>query len=130
MPVILIADDSATARMIIQRCVEMVLPPGLTFLEAANGQIALDMARHSPVDLLLTDLNMPVMDGRELLRSIKSSPRLNHIPVVVITSQANPALEKELSAFGADKILNKPISPEILKRTIDHLAARDVFRVD
>ncbi|OIP31745.1 hypothetical protein AUK22_00735 [bacterium CG2_30_54_10] len=127
MLVILIADDSATARMIVQRCVEMVCSSQATFLEASNGQIALEMVRNAHIDLLITDLNMPCMNGKELLRSIKASPRMNHIPVVVISSQANPALELELTEIGADKVLHKPISPELLKKAFDFLTAKDAF---
>lgn len=108
---IIVADDSATARMIIKRCLEIAGFGEAQILEARDGTEALELVKKNAVDLLVTDLNMPKMDGRSLLKHIKSSPRLSDLPVLVITSAKNPAKEQELLNMGAFAILGKPVSP-------------------
>lgn len=108
---IVIADDSATARMFIRRCLEIIGLGEATLVEAENGREALSLLKEEDTDLLLTDLNMPVMDGATLLKWVKSSPKLHDLPVLVVTSAGNPAKEQELTALGAFGVLNKPVSP-------------------
>ncbi|OEU73537.1 MAG: histidine kinase [Desulfuromonadales bacterium C00003068] len=111
---IVIADDSATARMFIRRCLEIIGLGEATLVEAEHGREALSLLKEEDTDLLLTDLNMPVMDGATLLKWVKSSPRLHDLPVLVITSAGNPAKEQELLSLGAFGVLNKPVSPAVL----------------
>lgn len=118
---IVIADDSATARMFIRRCLEIIGLGEATLVEAENGREALSLLKEERADLLLTDLNMPVMDGATLLKWVKSSPRLHDLPVLVITSAGNPAKEQELTALGAFGVLNKPISPAVLMEALKPL---------
>jgi two-component system chemotaxis response regulator CheY len=118
---IVIADDSATARMFIRRCLEIIGLGEATLVEAENGREALSLLKEEDTDLLLTDLNMPVMDGATLLKWVKSSPRLHDIPVLVITSAGNPAKEQELTALGAYGVLNKPVSPAVLMNALQSL---------
>ena len=114
MTKIVIADDSATARMVTKRCLEIAGYHEATFLEAATGAEALEIAKNNQVDLLVTDLNMPEMDGLSLLKRIKASPKLADLPVLVISSLGNPAKEIELKQRGAFAVLSKPISPASL----------------
>lgn len=111
---IIIADDSATARMVTKRCLEIAGYQEATFLEAETGKQALDLARDRHADLLITDINMPEMDGTALLMRVKSSPKLVDLPVLVISSLSNPAKENELIELGAFAVLSKPISPASL----------------
>lgn len=108
---IAIVDDSGTARMFIRRCLEIAGFQGAEIIEAENGKDALEKIRSAPVDLLLTDLTMPVMDGTTLLKWIKANPKLAALPVVIISSAGNPAKEVELKALGAMGVLDKPVSP-------------------
>ncbi|MEJ2635078.1 MAG: response regulator [Calditrichia bacterium] len=111
---ILIADDSAIARSIIKRVLEINGLVDIEIFEAENGKIALDLLKKNPCDLVFTDLNMPDMSGEELLKRIKSSPRLTDIPVIVISSLTNPAKEKKLIKENALAVFTKPVSlPEI-----------------
>ena len=121
MQKILIVDDSSTARMFIRRCLEIAGCQGADFHEAGNGRQALDLLRETPVDFILADLNMPVLDGRNMLKRIKSSPRTCDIPVVVISSASNPASDVELVAEGAYAVLSKPITPPALIASIGAL---------
>jgi len=118
---IAIVDDSSTARMFIQRCLEIIGLNQADFIECANGREALATIKENPVDLLITDLTMPIMDGRTLLKWMKASPRLCDIPVLVITSAGNPAKETELLELGALGILAKPISPASLMNVLGAL---------
>ncbi|OEU61044.1 MAG: histidine kinase [Desulfuromonadales bacterium C00003094] len=118
---IVIADDSATARMFIRRCLEIIGLGEATLVEAENGREALALLKEEDTDLLLTDLNMPVMDGATLLKWVKSSPRLHDLPVLVITSAGNAAKEQELLALGAFGVLNKPVSPVVLRDALQSL---------
>ncbi|MCX6640567.1 MAG: response regulator [bacterium] len=111
---IIIADDSATARMVTKRCLEIAGYQQAIFLEARNGAEALEIAKKSAADLLVTDLNMPEMDGTTLLKRIKASPRTTDLPVLVVSSLSNPAKEAELLALGAFAVLSKPISPAVI----------------
>lgn len=122
---VVIADDSLTARMFVRRCLEIVSGTELEIVEAANGKEALSAVKENPADLLVTDLNMPVMDGQTLLKWIKGNPRLVDLPVLVITSAGNPAKEKELLDMGAFAVLNKPINPSTLKDKIADLIEQD-----
>ncbi len=111
---IIIADDSATARMFIKRCLQIVGLGDAEFVEAEDGKQALEAAKEQPADLLLTDLNMPVMDGQTLIKWIKASPKLCKMPIIVITSAGNPAKEAQLMELGAYRVLNKPVSPPMM----------------
>jgi two-component system chemotaxis response regulator CheY len=116
---IVIADDSATARMFIRRCLDIIGLGDAEIVEAEHGKEALTAAKAAPTDLLLTDLNMPVMDGETLLKWVKASPKLCEMPVIVITSAGNPAKEKELLKLGALKVLNKPVAPPMLMEALE-----------
>ncbi len=125
MRTVLITDDSATARMIIQRCLEMIGCSECEYIYAADGMEALSILRSREINLLITDMNMPNLDGKGLLQAVKSSPRLNHIPVFVITSLANPALERELEMIGVNRIVYKPVSPPKLIEAIEETFGKD-----
>lgn len=118
MEKILIADDSATARMVIKRCLQIAGFAESEFLEAGNGQEVLDLLDGKPVDLLVTDLTMPVMDGTELLTRLSADGNLADMPVLVISSAKNEAKERELVELGAFAVLPKPVSPAMLARTL------------
>jgi len=118
---IVIADDSSTARMFIRRCLEIVGLRDQTFVEATNGREALDLLKEAPTDLLVTDLNMPQMDGETLLKWIRANPKLSSTPVVVITSAGNPAKEARLLELGALRVINKPVTPTVLMETLSFM---------
>ena len=111
---IIIADDSATARMFIKRCLQIIGLGDAEIIEVEHGKDALAAAKEQSIDLLLTDLNMPVMDGETLVKWVKASPKLSELPVVVITSAGNPAKEAQLLDLGAYRVINKPVSPPLL----------------
>ena len=98
----------------IRRNLEIIGFQEVEFLEASNGIEALDKLKSQEFHWVLTDLNMPEMDGTQLLKRIKSSPRLTDIPVVIITSLNNPTKEQKLLPEHELKVFSKPFSlPEI-----------------
>jgi two-component system, chemotaxis family, chemotaxis protein CheY len=119
---IIVADDSATARMIIMRCLQIAGQNSAKFLEAEDGSQALELVRNNDADLLVTDLNMPNMDGRLLLKHVKTSPKLASLPVLVISSACNKAKEIELQELGAFAVLSKPVTPSNLAKMLAKLS--------
>ncbi len=124
MKQILIVDDSTTARMCIRRCLQSAGFIDVKFYEAQTGEEALEVMQAEGVipDLVVTDINMPVMNGEALLKRIKSSPRYTEIPVVIITSAANQSMVKRLTQIGAHAVLNKPITPASFSDVLDSVA--------
>ena len=108
---ILIVDDSETSRMIIKKCFTMTGDEDNTFLEAEDGIHALSLMASAPVDLVVTDLNMPRMDGLTLLRKLRTSGRTKNLPVMVISSMGNDHLDQELRDLRVTAIIRKPLTP-------------------
>jgi len=119
---ILIVDDSVFARSMIRRKLEILKFKEVEFLEAGNGVEALDKLKSQEFHLVFTDLNMPEMDGAQLLKRIKSSPKLMDIPVIIISSLNNSTKEQQLLSEHALKVFSKPLSlPEMSQFFIDYL---------
>ncbi len=119
---ILIIDDSKTARMFSKKCVQMSLrSEKLEFIEAENGKEALNKLKENKVDLILSDVNMPIMTGFTFMRNVKIDPELSKIPVIFITSLANKARVENLMELGATGVVSKPVKPNELKKKIDDL---------
>ena len=108
---ILIVDDSETSRMIIKKCFTMTGDEDSTFLEAGDGIQALSVLADAKVDLVVTDLNMPRMDGVTLLRKLRKGDRTRGLPVVVISSMGNDHLDRELHELSVTAIIRKPLTP-------------------
>ncbi len=125
IPVILIAEDNTDVGAYLR----MILSDTYTVIIKQNGREALDYLRSAPgrVDLLLTDLMMPVMDGFALLEAIKSDPALGDIPVVVVTARSGEADKHRVLRLGIDDYLVKPFSQaELQARIRDRLKNRRV----
>jgi two-component system, chemotaxis family, chemotaxis protein CheY len=118
---ILIVDDSVIARMMIRRCLEIAGYGHAVFFEAANGVEAIDRLKNTAVDLILTDLNMPEMGGKLLIKRLKSSPRLTSIPVIVVSSITNDSEEADLLARGVSAVIRKPIFPMMVMEAIESI---------
>ncbi len=120
---ILIVDDSSTARLCIKTCIKSAGIRDVTFHEANNGKEALSVLMNKKIipDLIVTDLNMPLMNGELLLKKVKSSPKFTDVPVVIITSTHNASLENRLTECGAFAVLNKPVTAGSFSSVCDHL---------
>jgi two-component system chemotaxis response regulator CheY len=124
---IVIADDSRTARFLIRQYLEMAGFFQADFIEVESGREALDHLKENAVDLVITDYKMPEMDGLDLLRRVKASPKLHDLPVLVITSFANQAKIDELLENGAFAVLQKPLSLSKLHETVKTFLNREEY---
>lgn len=108
---ILIVDDSSTSRMITKRCLEIAGFRNTEFCEAEDGLKALAFLRTQRVDLVLSDLKMPKMDGTTFIRKLKLDEATRDLPVIVISSMGNDVTEKQLETEGVAGVIRKPVSP-------------------
>jgi two-component system, chemotaxis family, chemotaxis protein CheY len=116
---ILIVDDSSTSRMIIKRCFEIAGCTEADYFEAEDGMEAMTLLHDTPIDLILTDLKMPKMDGRTLIQKLKITEHTGRIPVVVISSIGEEDAVEQLKSMGVRGVIRKPISPEKALRVLE-----------
>ncbi len=109
---VLIVDDSKTSRMITKRCFEIAGYYDTKFFEAEDGLRAVSFLDEHKVDLVLSDLNMPRMDGATFIRKLKSKESTRAIPVFVISSMGNDLTEQQLWEQGVHAVIRKPLNPE------------------
>jgi two-component system chemotaxis response regulator CheY len=114
---VLIVDDSAVMRAMIKRVVRLSGVPLGDFLEAGNGEEALARIRDHWVDLVLLDVNMPVMDGEETLRRLRADPDTAALPVIVVSTESSDTRVHALEAMNV-AFVHKPFAPETLRATI------------
>ena len=115
---VLVVEDDPTLR----RVIELVLDArGYAVDQARHGGAALDRMAELPPDVVVADLRMPLMDGHELLQRMRAEPRLEAIPVILLTGNVEAASE----AVGADVIITKPFEPADLCAAIERLTERD-----
>ncbi len=108
---LMIVDDSATMRKIIMRSVRM---SGLEFddiQEAGNGIEALEKLSSNPVDIILCDVNMPEMNGDEMLRKVRESSAYDNTMIVMVTTESADDLVSRLMEEGANGFIHKPFTP-------------------
>jgi two-component system, chemotaxis family, chemotaxis protein CheY len=118
---VLIVDDSNTMRKVIAKALTLSGFQLGDCLEAGNGQEALIVLDSHWVDLILTDLNMPVMDGWEMIHHLKDSPTLAAIPVVLITTEGSETRLRELYELGIKDYIQKPFLPETLRDVLTRI---------
>ena len=118
---ILIVDDSAVIRQVVKKTLDMAdLDVGEVY-EASNGIEALAQLRDHPVAVMLVDINMPTMNGIQLLTRIKQNDRLQHIPIVIVSTEGSKERIKELEQVGVLGYLRKPFQPEQLRDVLTPL---------
>ncbi|MEN4922727.1 response regulator [Achromobacter spanius] len=108
---ILVADDSATMRMIVQAT---LIGAGWKVLTACNGQEALEVAKANPVDLVVSDWNMPVKGGLELIQGLREEDRYMDVPVLVLTTEDDVDSKMAARDLGVCGWLSKPVDPDVL----------------
>jgi len=111
---ILIVDDSPAMRRVVRRVVDIAGVDVGNYLEAGNGVEALVVLRTEWVDLIMTDINMPEMDGEELLLQVRNDPALATIPVLVVSTDRSQGRVRQMISLGADGYVSKPFLPETL----------------
>ncbi len=119
---ILIVDDSSMMRALIKRVIRLTELPVAEVVEAANGAEALRILETQEVNLLLTDVNMPGMNGVELLREIARQARWPDLVRVIISTDGSPTRRDEAADLDVRCYLEKPFSPEVLRDVLSEAA--------
>ncbi|HEV3201247.1 MAG TPA: response regulator [Bryobacteraceae bacterium] len=115
---ILVVDDSAAIRKILQRVLRQTGMAIRAIHEAGDGQEALELLKSQTVNLVLTDINMPKMDGIQFLAAIKASPKWRNIPVVMVTTEGGEAKVGEAVRLGAAGYVRKPFTADQIKEKL------------
>jgi two-component system, chemotaxis family, chemotaxis protein CheY len=121
MSTILTVDDSPSIRTMIKLALK---PAGHIVVEAADGAEGLSKAKTQPVDLVITDLNMPVMDGMAMIKGLRGVPSLMGVPIVFLTTESDEAAKQEAKAAGATGWLTKPFKAEQLVAIVNKLVRK------
>ena len=115
---ILIVDDSSSVRTIARTALR---EKGYEVIEAANGQEGLEKLSAERVHLIVSDVNMPVMDGISFLKELKSRPTSKFVPVIMLTTEAGEDKKQEGRAAGAKAWIVKPFQPATLVDAVSKL---------
>ena len=113
--VILVVDDSTTVRKFVAASLNM---KGFRVVTAADGVEALERMPAEKFDLIITDLNMPDMDGFEFIRSLRETPEYRDIPIIVLSSMTDLKNKDYALELGALAFLEKPLSTEAIQREV------------
>jgi two-component system, chemotaxis family, chemotaxis protein CheY len=114
----LIVDDSSVMRKIVERSLRQAGLESLIVLEAGSGVEGLELLKAKQVDLILSDINMPAMDGLELLRQLRSQQLATGVPVVMITTESSEEHVRQAIEAGAMGYIRKPFTADQVKQKV------------
>lgn len=117
---VLVVDDSSTTRALIVATIEEM--DGFETIEAPSGFEALKRIPQQPLDLIVTDINMPDINGLEIVHFVKHHPDYRSIPMIIVSTEGSDEDVKRGLDLGASAYVKKPFEPEQLKSTIRRLA--------
>ena len=118
---LMIVDDSTTMRKILMRTIRM---SGISFdrtEEAGNGKEALDKLAAAPVDLILCDVNMPEMNGPEMVKRVRQMETCKNTKIVMVSTESSQELIDQLKADGANGYITKPFTPDQIREKLEPL---------
>jgi len=118
---VLVADDEPITRMLVKFLLER---EHYEVLEAANGREAAEIAAREKPDLLLIDLNMPELDGYQAIAQLRRGLAPVTLPIVVLTAESGPGVERRVLDLGADDYILKPFDPEVLLSRVQSVFRR------
>ena len=118
-PTFLIIEDSPTMRQLIRFALNRI--PGAVVVETSDGVDGLKKLSSNEVDLILTDINMPIMDGLKLVNLVRSNEAYKEIPIVIITTEGAKEDKERAMALGANAYITKPIQSTALLSTVKEL---------
>lgn len=124
---IMIVDDSLPMRTVIIKTIKASGFGNANFFEAANGREAFDVLQKEWMDLVITDYNMPEMNGMELLQEMKKDDILSAIPVLVVTTEGSREKVEKFLSQGAADYVKKPFTPEVIRQKIISLLGVEEF---
>lgn len=119
---VLVVDDQNSVRQMTRITLEQI---GVRHIhEAENGVQAIDTASKQPLDLIISDYNMPEMDGMELLRAVRGHPAARRVPFILLTGRGDRELVVKAAQAGANNYVVKPFTPDILRTKIEQVVGR------
>jgi DNA-binding response OmpR family regulator len=118
---VLIAEDEPITRMLVKLLLER---ENFEVLEAANGKQAIDIATRGRPDLMIVDLNMPEMDGYDAIGHLRRNVTMATLPIMVLTSEEGPGVERRVLELGADDYMLKPFDPAVLLSRVNGVFRR------
>lgn len=122
LPLVLVVDDEPAIRMI---CCANLRLDGCEVLEARNGEEALELARAAMPDLVLVDVNMPVLDGFGLADALRADQRTSNVPFIFLTGERDPGIEARALEAGAAGYFPKPFDPRVVGAFVRGILARN-----
>jgi len=115
---ILVVDDSASVRQVVSIALKSA---GYSVIEACDGKNALSKLTGDKIHLIISDVNMPIMDGISMVKEIKQLPAYKFTPVIMLTTEGSDAKKKEGQAAGAKAWIVKPFQPEQMLKAVSML---------
>ena len=122
---ILLVDDSKTVRDVIAKTLQLAEVPISELFQAANGKEALDILGDNWIDLIFADINMPVMNGVEMIERMSEDGLLRTVPVIIISTEGCKTRIEMLRAKGVRAYIRKPFTPELIRNVV-----KDVLGVE
>ncbi|QDU55613.1 response regulator [Aeoliella mucimassa] len=116
----LVVDDSRSLRTMVSDTLEEA---GYNVLQCANGQEALDTVAEKSVDFVITDVNMPLMDGLTLVKRLRSLPGMQYIPILILTTESTSNMKNRGRLAGATGWMVKPFNPAQLINVVTRIVA-------
>jgi two-component system chemotaxis response regulator CheY len=118
---LLIVDDSETVRAVLAKTLQL---SGISVGElhkAANGKEALEILKDHWIDLIFSDINMPVMGGMEMIQQMQQDDVLKTIPVIVVSTEGSMTRIEQLKAQGVRAYIRKPFTPELVRAVVEDI---------
>lgn len=114
----LVVDDSLTIRKLVGRCLQQA---GFEVVEAPNGKEALDLAQKRPFSVIITDYNMPVMDGLEFVRGARDIEQHKFTPIIFLTTEVESDRKAQAQSSGVTAWIGKPFSPDKVMSVVNRV---------
>lgn len=127
---ILVIDDSSALRKVLIKTIRMCRIGETIFWQADNGKNALEILDEEWIDAIFTDINMPVMDGIQLIGELKKRNNFEQVPIIVVTSEARAKAKEKFCTLGADEVVSKPFKPEEIYQALAQLLPVDQEQED
>ena len=121
---VLVVDDSAVMRAMIVKTLRMLNLPFGQVLEAGNGQEGLAVLDQNWVDVILVDINMPVMNGEEMIETMRANPLWAELPVVIVSTEGSRTRIEHLRSLGA-QFIHKPFTPEEIRKVVREITGQN-----
>ncbi len=118
---ILIVDDSSALRKVLIKTIRMCKLGESRFWQAAHGEEALEVLEKEWIDVIFTDINMPIMNGIELLKEISKQENYKATPIIVVTSETRDTAKAKFRDLGATGVISKPFRPEEIQSNLEEI---------